>query len=293
MTSRSEPHTDSSSLHQPEAVDVPIADGSVIRVLDWGGPGPPVLLLHPNGFCGGLYEPIARQLGDLARAIAIDLPGHGGSTTPRDRTTFRFQNLAARVLEVLDQLELGQLAGVGGSLGGAVAILVNRLDPGRWTRLLLAEPVAFPPGAFPQHTENPMSSAARRRRRTFSSRAEMIDTYRNKDPLSQLAPEALDSYVRWGTFEDSEGVQLACDPETEAAIFDVSASAGGAPDAWHHLDALSCPTTIVSGRDSFLPDIFAAQAQRAGSDYVQVPGGHFVLHENTRRGAELITRHTL
>jgi pimeloyl-ACP methyl ester carboxylesterase len=277
----------------PEIVDLPGQDGTTIRVLDWGGTGPPVVLLHPNGFCGGLYEPIAHLIASTARPIAIDLRGHGGSTAPANATAYRFENLALDVLEVLDQLDLHAVAAVGGSLGGAIAILADRLDPRRWTRLLLAEPVAFPPDAFPLHTDNPMAAAARRRRPTFGSHAEMIESYATKEPLSQLAPEALDAYIRWGTTVDAGGVHLACRPEIEATIFEVSASDGGAAAAWAHLPDLSCPTTIAAGEASFLPDIFAAQAERAHADLVTVPGGHFVLHQNTIRGANLIARHAL
>lgn len=251
------------------------------------------MLLHPNGFCGGLYEPIAQRLRTKARPIALDLRGHGGSTTPLELSAYRFEHLARDVLEVLDHLELPAVAAVGGSLGGAVAILVHRLDPHRWTRLLLAEPVAFPADAFPHHTENPMAVAARRRRPTFTSRTEMVDTYRTKAPLSELAPEALDAYIRWGTTIDADGVHLACPPEIEATIFEISATPLGAADAWNHLPNLTCPTTIAAGESTFLPDVFAAQAERARADLINVPGGHFVLHEDTARGTDLIARHAL
>lgn len=277
----------------PEVVDLPGQTGITIQALDWGGALPPVVLLHPNGFCGGLYEPIAQRLRTIARPIALDLRGHGGSSAPAEPSAYRFENLARDVLEVLDQLDLPEVAAVGGSLGGAIAILVHRLDPHRWTRLLLAEPVAFPPGAFADHTENPMAAAARRRRPTFSSRAEMKTAYRAKAPLCELAPEALDAYIRWGTTADAGGVHLACPPAIEATIFEISATPLGAADAWDHLPNLTCPTTILAGESTFLPDVFDAQAERAHADLVTVPGGHFVLHEDTARGTDLIARHAL
>jgi pimeloyl-ACP methyl ester carboxylesterase len=76
-------------------------------------------------------------------------------------------------------------------------------------------------------------------------------------------------------------------------IFEVSAKPRGAPDAWDHLAHISCPTTIVAGENTFLPDIFAAQAERAHAALVVVSGGHFVLHENTARGADLIAQYAL
>ena len=39
------------------------------------------LLLHPNGFCAGFFDPLARRLRDTFRPIGVDLRGHGGSDT--------------------------------------------------------------------------------------------------------------------------------------------------------------------------------------------------------------------
>lgn len=282
----------------PDRIDIDVAPGVRLRALDWGGPDPAVVLLHPNGFCAGLYAPLADRLRVVARPIAIDLRGHGASSAPAGADSYAFEQLAADVSEVLDGLGLRGVAGVGGSLGGAVAVLVDRLDPGRWSRLLLAEPVAFPApdadtGRAPLVEENPMAAGARRRRDRFPDRAAVVEAYRDRPPLSQLAPEALDAYARWGTVEDGDVVRLACRPEVEATIFEVSAGPDGAAAAWSHLPQLSVPTTIVAGAETFLPDVFAQQAGRAGAELVTVSGGHFVLHEDTARGVELIERYAL
>lgn len=275
----------------PDRIDIDVAPGVRLRALDWSGPDPAVVLLHPNGFCAGLYEPLADRLRQVARPIAIDLRGHGASTAPTGADSYAFEQLAADVVAVLDALGLHGVVGVGGSLGGAVAVLVDRLDPGRWSRLLLAEPVAFPISDESAGTENPMATAARRRRDRFPDRTAVIQAYRDRPPLSQLAPEALDAYVRWGTIEDGDGVRLACRPEVEATVFEVSTGPDGAAAAWEHLPRLGAPATILAGEQTFLPDIFAEQATRTGAELVTVSGGHFVLHEDTARGARLIRRY--
>jgi len=268
-------------------------DSSTITALDWGGTGPAVVLLHPNGFCAGLFEPIARALPETCRPIAIDLRGHGASTTPPDATGYGFADLAGDVTAVIEAMALDQVVGVGASLGGAVAIMVDKANPGLWQRLLLAEPVAFPAMEFGPETENPMATGARRRRRNFTSEASMTAAYSRRAPLSELAPEALEAYIRWGTTTTSEGIHLRCDPEIEATIFEISTTETGAPAAWDHLPHISCPITIVAGSETFLPDIFATQADHAGAPLLTLPGGHFVLHEDTARGVELINRHLL
>ena len=280
---------------RPHRIGIDVAPGVRLGVLDWGGPDPAVVLLHPNGFCAGLYEPLADRLRHVARPIAIDLRGHGASTAPTGADNYAFEQLATDVVAVLDVLGLHGVVGVGGSLGGAVAVLVDRLDPGRWSRLLLAEPVAFPISdeSVPAGAENPMAAGARRRRDRFPARTAVVKAYRDRPPLSQLAPEALEAYARWGTIEDGDGVRLACRPEVEATVFEVSTGPDGAAAAWEHLPHLCAPATILAGEQTFLPDIFARQAARADAELVTVPGGHFVLHEDTARGVGLIERYAL
>lgn len=265
-----------------------------VAALDWGGSGRPLVLLHPNGFCAGLYEPVAARLaGGDARPIAIDLPGHGLSSTPDTRAGLSFRAMAAAVVSVLDGLGIDRAIGVGGSLGGGVAVLVDELRPGVWDRLVLAEAVAFPAAGPPAGAPNPMAEGARRRRRTFPNRASAVAAYARRPPLSELAPEALEAYVRWGTRDCDAGVELRCSPDVEATVFEVSGTPDGAPAAWSHLPSLRCPTTVLAGTRSFLPDMFGSQAAECGAELEMMNGGHFVLHEDTERGVELLRRHAL
>lgn len=281
------------TLRRPEVhlVDSPAGR---IAALDWGGSGVPLVMLHPNGLCGGVYEPLAVRLqpGE-ARPIAIDLPGHGQSDRPRGPAGMDFRTMARAVLAVLDYFGVRRAVGVGGSLGGGVAVLVDDERPGLWERLLLAEPVAFPPSTSPPPGRNPMAEGARRRRATFDDIESIVRAYSRRPPLAQLAPEALESYVRWGTEPTATGVTLRCRPEDEATVFERSAQPQNAPSAWAHLECLTAPTTILAGRSSFLPDVFEAQAARCRGRLVVVEGGHFALHEDTERGTSLLRRHAL
>src|SRR5581483_8333365 len=122
--------------------------GLDVAVLDWAGaPGArPLVLLHPNGFCAGLFDPIARRLatGGAFRPIGVDLRGHGGTDKPAPPDPYHYEGMAADVIAVLDELGLDDVDIVGGSLGGGVAIHVDRTQPGRARRLVLCEPIALP-----------------------------------------------------------------------------------------------------------------------------------------------------
>ena len=116
--------------------DSPVAgrvacNGLGIAYLDWGGTGPPLLVLHPNGFCAGVYDPLARGLVDQCRVVGIDLRGHGGSDDVMDSGLLGNDAIAMDVLSVADHLGMGRFAILGVSFGGAVGIEVAVAAPER------------------------------------------------------------------------------------------------------------------------------------------------------------------
>jgi hypothetical protein len=173
-------------------------------------------------------------------------------------------------------------------------VLVDDQRPGLIRKLVLCEAIAFDEfPVSPSQSENPMAAAARRRRAVWPDREAMVRSYGSRPPLNELAPEALSAYVRWGTVERPDGqVELACDPEVEAALFDRSGSARGARLAWQHLAQLAAASVVLAGDRSHLPAaLFRAQADRAGGPLVLVPGGHFFLQEDTARAEGLVLDH--
>jgi len=276
-------------------------DGLRIAALDWGGDGEPLLLLHPTGFCAGFFDPLALRLRDTFRPIGVDLRGHGGTDAPDEQREFAYTRQAADVLAVLDHLGVERWSAFGESGGGGVAILVDELRPGATRRLVLCEAIAFDPSAFgvrpaasgPGDGGNYMANIARKRRPVWSDRATVRASYGSRPPLDVLAAEFLEAYVRWGFVDRADGeVELACAPEAEATMFEVSASADGARAAWQHLDSLSCAAVVLAGTASNLPtDWFRAQATRASAPFVAVDGGHFFLHEDLDRAEALARQH--
>jgi len=274
----------------PETIFVE-RDGLRIRALDWGGAGEPLLLLHPNGFCAGIFEPLALAVGDSFRPIAIDLRGHGGSDAPTAPSGFAYAELAIDVVAVLDTLGVSEAVACGQSLGGGITVVVDRERPGLLRRMLLCEAIALPPDM--ERPDSNLAAGARKRRAVFAGREAIVAAYSRRMPLAAMAPEALEAYVRWGTVEQDDGtVRLACEPETEATIFEFTPGPSGAPTAWEHLSALSGSAVIAAGTSSDLPrDLFRLQAARAGAQYVEIEGGHFFLQEDTDRAAGLLRKH--
>jgi pimeloyl-ACP methyl ester carboxylesterase len=286
----------------PEQIEIE-RDGLRIAALDWGGDGIPLLLLHPNGFCAGLFDPLARRLRDSFRPVGVDLRGHGGSDAPPTADGYAFELMAADVLAVLDHLGVDQMVVLGQSLGGGVAVLIDQLRPGTIRRLLLCEAIAFsyddgpmqrrPAGSGAGDGGNYMSTIARKRRAIWPDRDAVLESYAGRPPLDVLAPEALAAYVQWGFHDRPDGqVELACPPEVEATIFEATADDRGAASAWRHLPDLRARTAVAHGTQSDLPsEWFAAQADAADAPLLTVTGGHFFLQEDTDRAARLAREH--
>lgn len=73
------------------------------------------------------------------RSILIDMPGFGYSSAPND-WTFRIEDQARALGEVLERLDLPPVHLVGHSMGGSIAIALADGQPERVARLIVAEP---------------------------------------------------------------------------------------------------------------------------------------------------------
>src|SRR5207248_6306460 len=275
-------------------------DGLRIAAPDWGGaPGArPLLLLHPNGFCAGFFDPLARRLaaGGAFHPVGVDLRGHGDTDKPEPPEPYRYPAMAGDVAAVADACGFDTVDVVGNSLGGGVAVHLDMFQPGRARRLMLCEPIVLPigPGLGPVSTAQPMAAAALRRKVVWPSREAMIQSYGSRPPMDRLAPEALAAYVEWGTHDRSDGqVDLACPPAIEAAIFAGEPALAGVNAGFGHLPHLTASVAVLCGDRTTVPrERMEAAAAAAGVELeVVADGGHFFLCEDTARGVALIESH--
>jgi len=113
------------------------AGGKRLRVLDLGGgDATPVVLVH--GFGADLNGWMFTQpaLAETRRAIALDLPGHGGSTKLLDKAVDA-EGFAADLDRALAALEIERAHLVGHSMGGAIALAFALRQPERAASLTL------------------------------------------------------------------------------------------------------------------------------------------------------------
>jgi pimeloyl-ACP methyl ester carboxylesterase len=266
------------------------SDGLKIAYLDWGGSGDPLLMLHPNGFCAGFFAPLAARLTNTHRTIAVDLRGHGESDTPTNLADLHFAPMAADVGRVLEHLGVSEVALLGVSLGGGVGVHVADLLGPRMGALMLCEAIAFEFQQAPSENSNFMAALARKRRAVWPSREAMAESYGSRPPFGALEPAFLDAYVQWGTrIRPDNTIELACDPETEAQVFEIGATAESTGRAFELLAEVPCPVSVLAGADTDLGiHRFEAQAAQAGVELRILDGGHFFLQEDTDRAEALV-----
>ncbi len=252
------------------------SDGVGVAYYDFGGSGPALLLVHATGFCAATLAPVAERLRHRFRCVALDERGHGASDRPPGGD-YAWHGFAADVLAVVDTLGLERPFGLGHSCGGAALLLAEEARPGTFAGLFCFEPIVFPGDEVPGDDDaNPLAQGARRRRPTFSSRAEALANFAGKPPFDRLDPEALAAYVDNGFAPTADGgITLRCRREDEARIYALSF----AHHAFTRFDAVRCPVALACGEDTdaFGPPLLGRLAARLASASTSVLGamGHF------------------
>jgi pimeloyl-ACP methyl ester carboxylesterase len=221
-------------------------DGLQIAYSEWNSPvdQPLVVFVHATGFCKEVCSPVIDDLCGLKsgfRAVALDLRAHGDSAIPQP--PFSWWDVGSDIVEVAN--DASPVIGVGHSAGAAALAMAELLSPGLFDGLVLVEPIVFPPpyGRFP---DNPMSTAARRRRDRFASRGAAYDNWRPKPAFAGWEERALWTYVNGGLRRVSEEYVLKCSRESEAETF----MAATEHRAWDRLGEISTEAVVIAGEYS-------------------------------------------
>jgi pyruvate dehydrogenase E2 component (dihydrolipoamide acetyltransferase) len=152
--------------------------------------------------------------------IALDLPGHGGST--KDVGGGSLDELAAAVWELQDGLGLEQPHLVGHSLGGAIAAAVAAAHPGRVASLVLIAPVGLGPEINGSFVDGFVEAESRRELKPV---LELL--FADPDVVTrQLTEEVLKTKRIDGVDEALRTIAAACFPGGRQAV-DVAARLAG------------------------------------------------------------------
>jgi pyruvate dehydrogenase E2 component (dihydrolipoamide acetyltransferase) len=237
------------------------AGGRTIRVGRVGeGDGTPIVLLH--GFSGDMNNWLfnIEALAAKAPVIAIDLPGHGGSS--KDVGDGSLATLAKSVGDTLTALDVGKVHLVGHSLGAAVAARFAADNPARIASLTLIAPALFPGTKASEEFLTGVVGA--QRARDLKPYVEMLFS----DP-SLVTKDMLEDMVK---YKRLDGVE-----EALSILRDRLVSAADAPSLIVDLKKIPAATIIASKTDQIVgaPD---AGALPLGFKVVWVDGAGHMPH---------------
>jgi 3-oxoadipate enol-lactonase len=231
------------------------------------GEGPDVLLVHPLNTSGRIWTRVAARL--RRRALLPDLRGHGASTA---RGPYALNDFAADLVAVLDAFEVEQADVGGGSIGGALAVVLAAREPARIRSI-----AAFGSGLTAEGAD-PETLAELRTR--------PVDDFFRTIAAEALAPGAAPELIEELVGLASEGR----DEKTVAAVIEE----GFAWDVRTEAAAVRCRALVVTGEEdaAFPPGAGEELARALRTEPVVLAGvGHLPMLEVPEQTALLLERH--
>ena len=227
------------------------------------GAGPPVLLLHGLTATRRYVVHGSRLLERAGhRVIQYDARAHGESSPASDPATYRYDELAADALAVLDALGAERATLVGQSMGSATAVAVALAHPERVRALAIVTPA---------HLGRPSRDLAR-----WDALAAALERGGPEAFLAALEPFSLAERYRDAVRTVIlQRLARHAHPEAVAeALRRIPRSA--AFDGMESLERVAVPTIVVGSRDDADPDHPLAVAE----EYVRrIPGARLALEQ--------------
>lgn len=158
----------SSTFSEPSSNFVNV-NGFRLHMLDWGGDGAPILILHATGFLGRIYRPLVERLRAIGHVYSYDQRGHGDSSAAPDGEYS--WDWTMRDLEgFVTAMGWSGIRAVGHSAGATAIGSLACERPDLISRAVLAEPVIFESPTVPElGWRNPFIERTLKRRRVFDS----------------------------------------------------------------------------------------------------------------------------
>jgi lipase len=244
---------DAIAIQEPQSHYVNV-NGLRLHYLDWGGDGPPILILHATGFLARIYRPIAEALRAIGHVYAYDQRGHGDSERPTIEN-ISWYHTADDLEGFLIAMRLRNIRAFGHSAGGTAIAAVADRRPDLIARAMLVEPVLIDP-ADPLERPNQLYDRTLRRKASFDSVAAMYANFSAKPPYASWRDDVLRDYCEYGTRADGDGRRtLKCPPAIEARLYQTARHF----DGLGRLLAVTVPTLVVFGAQSDSPGIEFAE----------------------------------
>ncbi len=200
----------------------------MLLAFDESGAGLPVVLIHGHPFDRTMWSGQLRSLGGAFRLIAPDLRGYGES--PVTAGTVTMGELADDVWALLDHLQVDEVAAVGLSMGGLVAMEMALARPQRvWALGLVATTAA------------PVAEEERRERLAL---ADVADSAGMEPLVRAMGPRLFGAGADPAVVDRTLQMMSRNDPHGSAAALRGRAER---PDYRERLHALAIPSWVCVG----------------------------------------------
>ncbi|WP_242623349.1 alpha/beta fold hydrolase [Pseudonocardia sediminis] len=245
------------------------SDGVALEVVEFGGDGTPVVLLHGLMGRATTWWPVARELTRHGRVLGLDARGHGRSERPAT-DAWDPQRMAADVVELVEGLDAGPVALIGHSMGGLHALLAAAARPDL-VRALVVEDMAVDLTGLSPHTVDDMHAWFSAIPQPQPSLAAV------REAFGHPYPEAGD-YMSECVVERADGYHLLTDV-TDATTIAAHWTRTAHRDAVEALAAARIPTLLIEAGQSITPpgQLAAVAARIPGARHLRIEGtGHLV-----------------
>ncbi len=253
-------------------------NGLRLHYLDWGGDGPPIVIVHATGFLGRVYRPIALALRKIGHVYSYDQRGHGDSEHP-ELADISWYRTAEDLEGFLLAMGLGGVRAFGHSAGGTAIATVAHQRPDLIRRAMLVEPVIIDQ-ADPRERPSELYERTLKRKPSFDSLEAMYANFAGKPPYMTWRPDVLRDYCEHATRPDGDGRRhLKCPPAIEARLYQTARDF----DGLSRIIASAVPMLVVFGEQSESPGIEFAESIARNAPHRRVKvvrgGGHLVPME--------------
>jgi pimeloyl-ACP methyl ester carboxylesterase len=277
-------------MANPLSSNEPLSDyvrvnGLRLHYLDWGGDGPPIVIVHATGFLGRAYRPIALALRSIGHVYSYDQRGHGDSECPTVEE-INWYRMADDLEGFLNAMGFRAVRSWGHSAGGTAIAAIADLRPELIARAMLVEPVIVDQN---NPRQNWLYDRTIKRKANFESLEAMYANFVGKLPYNTWHPDVLRDYCEYGSRPDADGRRwLKCTPAVEAKMYQSARDFNGLS----HILASTVPTLVVFGEQSESPGGIEF-AERIAHDAPQrrvmsLPdGGHLVPMEQPDKIAQI------
>ncbi len=273
----------------PEHQTVDIGDAK-LQYLMYDGPGPTLIMMHATGFLPWLWHPIARQLNEQCRIICPYFCDHREADP--EQGGFDWVLLAEDLVTLCRSLDIKKPFLVGHSMGGAVmSIAVGRFGMSA-AGMVLIEPIFLPREFYAislRVEDHPLAGKSIKRRNHWENIEEARQYLLSKPFFRTWDEEMLDLYLAYGMVpSDNGGLELACHPRKEAALF----MGGSGYDPWPILPKIPCPVLVLEGElteNKGVIDFKKIADTVPQGQYRSIPGaGHLIPMEKPEETIDMI-----